>query len=95
MQILYLDIILCVCFGCFDFFKPRDLFAILFHIEFLFEGSYDFVGVYVFFLKFLMMGTALEAISRSNEVRHLFVELVGSELVDIYLLFSLDRIFSL
>jgi hypothetical protein len=79
LKIFDLKIVLCVYFGGLDFSEPGDLFAVLFQIEFFFKGSDDFVGIYVFFLKFLVMGTALEAISGSNEVRHLFVELVGSE----------------
>ncbi len=95
LQIFDREVVISVYFGGLDLFEPGDLFAVLFHVEFLFKGSDDLVGIYVFFLKFLMMRTALEAISGSNEVRHLFVELVGPELVNFYLLFSLDRIFSL
>lgn len=95
LEILYLHLIFVIWLRRFDSLEPRDFWAISLHIELLFKRSYDFVRIYVFFLKFLVMGTTLKSISSSNEVRHLFVELVGSELGDCYLLFYLDLIFSL
>ena len=89
MKIFDLDIIFRTVFGAFGFLEPGHFFTISFDVKLLFERSDNFICINVFFLEFLVMGTALKTISGSNEVRHLFVELVGSKKVNFYLLFSL------
>ena len=95
LEIFDLHVILRIWFGALDFLQSQDFLSISFDVELFFERSDYFVCIYVFFLKFLVVGTALKSISSFNKVRHLLVELVGSELMKFYLLFCLDLIFSL
>jgi hypothetical protein len=63
----------------FDFLQLVELLTVSFDIEFFLVSCDDFAGVNIFFFELLVMRTALESISGSNEFRHFFIELVGSE----------------
>ena len=78
IEILHMNLLFGRIFAVFYLFELGKLFTISFEVKFLFECSNYFVRVNVFFFEFLVMGTALKAISSANEVRHLFVELIGS-----------------